>query len=140
MTEANEVWRVTRQHVRRYGRFKRIESRTEGGIPDLNYTLLAPRGYQGWMELKLFSPIGVAPKHLTLDQIVWGEEEVKAGGNWHLFGRGALPNENRHVRFWVLYTIAEARKLYDGVPSSPVFQISGRFPLRELLLSLTTTQ
>lgn len=129
MTEATQVWKVMRPLVAPYGRFKRIESNsTELGIPDLSYTLLSPRGRQGWLELKLFDAIGRCPLHFTRNQIMWGEDEVEAGGNWHLFGRWEST--------WLLYDAAEARKLFDGEESSPIFQQSGRFPLRELLREL----
>jgi hypothetical protein len=129
MTEATQVWKVMRPIVSPYGRFKRIESHTTDlGIPDVSYTLLNPRGYQGWLELKLFETIGRCPPHLTRDQILWGESEVEAGGSWHLFGR--------YEGVWLLYNIEEARKMFDGEQSSPIFDIQGRFPLRELLREL----
>lgn len=127
--EADLVWHVARKYLRHYGRWKRIENPMTTGFPDLNYTLLVPRGQQGWMELKLFDVIGRAPPHFTREQIMWGEEEVKYGGAWHLFGRcGPI---------WVMYDVVEARKLFEREESCPLFQLSGRFPVRELLHAIT---
>jgi len=129
MTEATQVWKVMRPLVAPYGRFKRIESHsTDSGIPDLSYTLLNPRGRQGWLELKLFDAIDRCPHHFTRDQIMWGEAEIEAGGNWHLFGR--------YESTWLLFDAAQARKLFDGEATSPIIRQSGRFPLRELLREL----
>jgi len=129
MTEATQVWNVMRPQVMPYGRFKRIESHsTELGIPDLSYTLLNPRGRQGWIELKLFDAINRCPRHFTRNQLVWGENEVEVGGTWHLFGRCRST--------WLLFDTVEARKLFDGEESSPLIKQSGRFPLRELLREL----
>ena len=125
MTETNEVWRTMRRMVAPYGRFKRIENRCEIGTPDVNYTLLHPFGLQGWVELKLFPKNGNPPPHLTLDQIIWGENEVRVGGRWHLFGRC-----DKH---WRLYDTAGARRLFERKAPDPIFNISGRFPLTELL-------
>lgn len=134
MTEASTVWAPCRKYVTPYGRWKRIENGLSNvkGVPDVSYTLLRPRGYQGWIELKLFDEIGKCPQHFTRDQILWGEEEVRFGGSWHLFGRCAM--------VWIIYDAAEARKLFDGEVSSPIFQIQGRFPLQELFRALTTPQ
>lgn len=94
------------------------------------YTLLRPRGLQGWVEFKMFEAVGRAPRHLTREQIMWGEDEVRAGGSWHLFGRCEA--------IWLMYDVREARKLFDGDVSLPLFTVSGRFPLKEFLAALET--
>lgn len=128
MTEATQVWAVCRKHVAPYGRWKRIEDRLEAGVPDVSYTLLRPYGRQGWLELKLFRDENRCPYHFTLEQLMWGEAEEAAGGNWHLLGRCGST--------WLMYDVVEARILFEGGQATPCFRISGRFPLRELLLEL----
>lgn len=123
--EADLVWHVMRKYVWPYARWKRVENPMTSGFPDLNYTMLVPRGHQGWMELKLFDVIGRPPPHFTREQIMWGEEEDRYGGPWHLFGRCGST--------WLLYDVVEARKLFERQESCPLLKLSGRFPTRELL-------
>jgi len=123
------VWRECRELLRPYGRFKRIESSIICGVPDVNYTLIAPRGFQGWIELKLFDQIGKSPKHFTLDQLRWGEAEIQYGGNWHLLGK--------YGKIWLLYDLTGAQRLYQGDGSFPVLQSASGFPLKEFLLQIT---
>jgi len=122
VTERNQVWRAARPHLAPYGHFVRIESSTDVGIPDLFYTV---GGHSGWIENKMFSHEGRAPSHLTLEQILWGEEEVRAGGSWHLFGKCD--------NIWLLYDVYNARILLEGGTPSPTFRVVGGFPLQELL-------
>lgn len=126
--ESDQIWHECRDLLRPYGRFKRIESPITPGIPDVNYTLLSPRGCQGWIELKLFEKIGKSPRHFTLDQLRWGQVEVKYGGNWYLLGRCG--------RVWLLYDIICAEKLYEGEGSFPILQSSQGFPIKEFLLHI----
>jgi len=81
------------------------------------------------MELKLFDKIGTPPPHFTREQIMWGEDEAKYGGPWHLFGRCEST--------WVMYDVVEARKLFERQSSCPLFQLSGRFPMREFIRAIT---
>lgn len=123
MSEKNEVWGAMRDHVTPYGHFTRIESSTEAGIPDLAYTV---NGRSGWIENKVFKREGLAPKHLTLEQIRWGEAEVRAGGTWHLLVRAPKS-------VWLLYDIAAAAALIRGESPSPRLRHVGPFPTIELL-------
>ena len=124
MTEISEVWDNLRKQIGIYGHFTRIESPTIAGIPDVAYTLF---GCSGWVENKLFGRMGVCPDHLTLEQVLWGEAEVRAGGRWFLFGR--------NKEFWLLYDIRGARALLTGEPSFPLIQ-TFKFPLQVLLETL----
>lgn len=101
-----------------------MECTTALGIPDVYYCL---RGVSGWAELKLFPRVGKAPPHLTREQVLWGEEEARLGGNWWLVGRAGP--------VWLAYDAAGARALFEGKEeeSCPKMQVTGRFPLRELL-------
>ena len=130
--ESRLVWGTMRKYVWPYGRWKRIENAVEKGCPDINYTLTVPPGRQGWMELKIFSRLGIPPPHFTREQIMWGEEEVRHGGTWHLFGRCGT--------CWLLYDVVEARKLFERKESCPLLKVSGRFPLRELMWHLQGQQ
>jgi hypothetical protein len=90
------------------------------------------RGISGWIESKLIPSSGMAPSHFTLEQLMWGEEEVACGGKWHLLGLV----ESRPAR-WVLYDVYLARMWREGIVNEPLFAISGRFPTREIITELS---
>lgn len=132
MTERRQIWHPMRSAISVYGHFTRIESQTGLGIPDVAYTIRGRsghanvvRGHSGWIENKLFEREGRAPTHLTLEQVIWAEEEVRAGGAWHLLGRCGPA--------WLLYDAAGARALLEGDTPLPIFRTTGPFPLKELL-------
>lgn len=126
MTERAQVWVAVRPHLAPYGHFTRIESPTETGIPDVAYTV---RGVSGWFENKLFDRgLARCPTHLTLAQVMWGEDEARAGGLWHLLGK--------HKDVWILHDIAGARALLEGETPLPILTQAGRFPLMEMLAAI----
>lgn len=67
-----------------YGRLVRVENPAAPGTPDVYYSF--PGGRRGWIELKHLddwpmrhdTPIRIP--HLTLDQVMWMEEETRMGG------------------------------------------------------------
>jgi hypothetical protein len=122
MTESNQVNRALREHLGPFGRMLRVEHRLEIGWPDWHYTL---RGVSGWIEAKLFPRSGRAPEAFTLDQLIWGEEEIRAGGRWTLLGRRGDE--------WVAYDAPGARALFDGRSNAPLFALPGPFPVRAAL-------
>ena len=83
MTEA-ALWTTTRGALSPYGRLVRVENPATPGTPDVYYSF--PGGRRGWIELKHLdewparfdTPIRIP--HLTLDQVMWMEEEVRMGG------------------------------------------------------------
>lgn len=122
MTEKNQVHTVARRYLAPFGRFERVDTPLADGWPDVYYVL---RGVSGWLEEKVIPSSRRRPNHLTLDQIMWGEAEVRAGGRWHLLGRCGAE--------WWLMTAAQCRSWYEGGSTEPIFAVSGRFPLREIL-------
>lgn len=126
MTEANQVNGAVRANLGPLGRFVRVESSIDAGIPDFYYRL---RGIAGWLECKLIPPSGRAPKHFTLDQLLWGEEEVRYGGRWFFLGL-------REPRTWLVYDVKGARSWLEQTRNEPVLEIAGRFPTKEITLIL----
>lgn len=116
------VWKVARTYLSPYGRLVRIENQIGSGTPDLFYTL---RKISGWLELKLLPESGAVPDHFTREQLMWGQAEAAAGGRWHMLGRSGAA--------WVLYDAPRARRWFDGEANDPIFAVTGRFPLREVL-------
>jgi len=102
----------------------------EGGIPDWHYTMLRG-GVSGWLEDKLIPPSRRCPAIFTIDQILWGEAEVAAGGRWHLLGL-----ESR-TRTWMLFDVIQARAWFDGLDYDLVVEARGPFPTKEIALALT---
>ena len=122
MSEISQVWNPLRNNLGVYGHFTRIESPTISGIPDVAYTLFS---CSGWIENKLFEHHDKCPSHLTLEQVLWGEAEIKAGGRWFLLG---ICNG-----IWLLYDIVGARTLLKGERPLPLIQYQGSFPTRRIL-------
>ena len=129
MTEANQVDAAVRRHLGPLGRWIRMQSAIDAGVPDWHYTMLRG-GVSGWLEDKLIPPSRRCPGTVTLDQILWGEAEVAAGGRWHLLGL------EPRTRTWLLMTSGQARAWFDGGPLAAVIESTGRFPTREIALAL----
>ena len=127
MTEASQIYHVARRYLSHYGRWERIENGCSVGFPDVYYLL---RGVSGFVECKIFDTES-RPRHLTIEQVRWGEAETRWGGRWHLLARFSC--------FWLLYNVASAQALLGGEPSTPLLKIQGRFPTRELLAHLAPT-
>lgn len=122
MTERNQVHAVARKYLAPFGRFERVDTPLADGWPDVYYNL---RRVSGWIEEKIVEPSGRCPDHLTLEQVMWGEAEVRAGGRWYLLARCGST--------WWLMTAAACRVWREGGPAEPIFAIRGRFPTREIL-------
>ena len=122
MTERNQVHHIARKYLSPFGRLVRFENSLVAGTPDLYYLL---RGVSGWLEEKMVEPSGILPKHLTLEQIMWGEAEVRNGGRWHLLARCGPA--------WWLMDARGCRSWYQGAPATPLIAITGRFPVKEIL-------
>jgi hypothetical protein len=101
--------------------YLRVDNLCDLGTPDVAYCLL---GVSGWVEEKLLPARG-APKHLTLEQVTWGERWTRAGGRWFLLGK--------QKSTWLLYNASGARALYGGGEASPLVSAVGQFPRREVL-------
>jgi hypothetical protein len=121
VTEASQIYHVARERLVPYGRLVRLENLAGEGTPDWYYNL---RARTGFVEAKIFDAEG-RPRHLTVKQVRWGEDEVRWGGRWFLLGR--LGN------MWLLYDIKGASLLLGGEPSTPILRTCGPFPTRELL-------
>lgn len=125
MTERNQVNKTVGAILRPYGRWQRLEHAHDRGWPDVAYTLL---GVSGWAESKLIPTNGKCPEIFTLEQLMWGEAEVKAGGLWHLIGRRESAGE------WWILDVEAARAWYEGVPNFAITLLSSeRFPLAPAL-------
>lgn len=122
MTEAAQVHKVAYRYMAPFGRMVRVENRLLVGTPDAYYVL---RRISGWLEEKIVPKSGRPPKHFTLDQILWGEDEVRSGGRWYLLARCEAE--------WWLMDIVQARKWWAGEPAAPSVRMTGRFPTREIL-------
>jgi hypothetical protein len=127
MTEVNQVDAAVRRHLGPLGRFKRVTHATEAGWPDWHWAM---RGRSGWLEDKLIPPSRRCPGAFTLDQITWGEEEVRAGGSWHLLGL------EPRTRTWLLVTVGHARIWFDGGPLNAEVEETGVFPTKAIALAL----
>ena len=127
MTEISQINSIVRRHLAPLGRFIRMESSIIVGLPDWYYVL---RGQSGWIEAKLVPPSKRCPSHFTLDQILWGEAEVAAGGRWHLLGL------EPRTRAWMLFDVGQARAWFDGENHDLVAEATGPFPTREIALAL----
>jgi hypothetical protein len=134
MTEASQVRARLRRHLSPYLRLIALSEGhaiTEKGLPD-HYWRSRLHDMSGWIESKLIPANGNPPTHFTLDQLMWGEDEVAAGGQWHLFGL-VMSKPAR----WVLYDAPGARLWFDHVSNDPLIAISGRFPTKEILSCIT---
>lgn len=100
MSNEHQMWDYTRTRLAPYGRLKRIENSipSEVGTPDVYYRLKFPGGgeqpnFSGWLELKHLEADDVEEHKalkiptLTLDQVMWLEDEWKLGGNAFLLLR-----------------------------------------------------
>lgn len=128
MTEATQVNAMIRNHLGPLGLFRRLEHSHESGWPDWVYRL---RGRSGWIEAKLIPANRQPPKHFTLEQLRWGEEEVRHGGAWFLLG--LCENPGVRLRSWLLYDAPRAREWFDGTANRPLVDAAGRFPTAEIV-------
>jgi len=133
VTEASQVRAALRRHLGPHLRlvpFSEPQAVRRTGVPDHYWIGKAGalRGVSGWIESKLIPANGAAPEHFTLEQEMWGREEVAAGGRWHLLGLV----ESRPAR-WVLYDAPRGRAWREGIANDPLLAVSGRFPTREIL-------
>jgi hypothetical protein len=133
VTEATQVNAAVRRHLAPFGRFVRMESAISVGVPDWHYTA---HGASGWLECKLLPPSGRCPEHFTLDQMLWGIEEVRHGGRWHLLGLCLIGRR----RIWRLYDVDGAIKWRAESKSAPLVEAEGRFPRREIFRHLAPPQ
>lgn len=89
------LWTYLQPRLKPFGRWNRIENMIDKGTPDLSYTLATGghKVFTGWLELK-YEPR--PPVHqttpfrlesLTLEQVIWQEDEVKAYGRCHTLAR-----------------------------------------------------
>lgn len=127
MTEATQVDAAVRRHLGPLGRFRRVTHAVDPGWPDFYYVV---RGTSGWLEDKLIPPSLRCPAKFTLDQLLWAEEEIAAGGRWHLLGL-----ETRS-RTWYLLNARQAREWFDGGGLTAAVVARGTFPTREIALAL----
>ena len=127
MTEATQVDDAVRRHLGPLGHFKRVTHATEAGWPDWCYTM---RGISGWLEDKLIPPSRRCPSLFTLDQLLWGEAEVAAGGRWHLLGL------EPRTRTWLLFNAQQARAWFDGLNHDYMVEAAGPFPMKAIALAL----
>jgi len=109
MTEA-ALWDTARGHLAPYGRLKRIENRTDNGTPDVYYSF--PGARRGWIELKHLDQWPAWPdtplriEHLTLEQVLWLEDETRMGGRAFLL--------LQVDRTYCLLNSWHARLIYEG--------------------------
>lgn len=126
MTEATQVDAAVRRNLGPLGRWKRV-THPEPGWPDWAWTM---RGKSGWVEDKLIPPSRRCPPKFTLDQLVWAEDEARAGGSWHLLGL------EPQSRTWFLLTVGQAREWFDGGELTALVIARGVFPTKEIALTL----
>lgn len=129
MTEANQIDAAVRTHLGPYGHWVRIPPGFEAGLPDWHYTMLRG-GISGWIEDKLIPASRRCPALFTIDQLLWGEAEVAAGGRWHLLGL------EPRTRTWMLFNAAQARAWFEDRDHDLVVETTGSFPTREIALAL----
>lgn len=131
MHENSVIWHAVRRNLGPLGHVVRVENACETGTPDVYYALrIGGVGISGWLELKILAASGRAPKHLTLDQVLWGRAEVSAGGKWHMLCRSGQE--------WLLHDVDGAAALFKGeTTSTPIFrQAAGKFPLALLIAAI----
>jgi len=131
VTEKNQVNEAIATHLRPLGLWRRWEGVVGSGQPDWDYWL---RRQHGWLEAKILPASGNPPDHLTLEQILWAEEEVRWGGRWHLLGKRLAAGLKPAA--WLLYDVAGARAWLDGTANRPVLMVTGPFPRDALVEAL----
>jgi hypothetical protein len=127
MTEVNQIDAAVKHHLSPYGRFVRMQSAIDAGVPDFHYAMC---GTSGWLEDKLIPASRRCPNAFTLDQLLWGEAEVAAGGRWHLLGL------EPRTRTWMLFNVAQARRWFGGLDHDLVIEAAGPFPTKAIALAL----
>ena len=110
MSSERQLWRVVKLNLGPYGKFVRIESDTENGIPDVIYCV---SGHSGWIELKEVAEwptrqsTRVKVPSLKLEQVMFLESWEKNGGSAYL-----LLQIHRN---YLLLNPKTVRKLWDGI-------------------------
>jgi hypothetical protein len=115
----SHAWSTTRDHLAPFGVLERVENGVSLGFPDTVYCLV---GVTGTLEMK--ATIG----SITLDQVLFGERWVKAGGLYHVLLYAD--------RTWFLHDAVGTRLLYEHAEPAPVVRAEGAFPLKEILRHL----
>lgn len=100
-----------------------MEHALDSGWPDWYYVM---RRQPGWLEAKIAPESGRPPDHLTVEQVMWAEEEVRWGGRWHLL---AL---RQRSRTWLLYDAPGARAWLGG-QGEPLLAVRRAFPTKEIM-------
>lgn len=101
------LWNYIRPLISPFGRATRVENLLGKGTPDVAWTF---GGVSGWLELKYEKNKmagAMEIKSLTLEQVIWLEEEVASGGRaWVLlkFGTSYLL-----LKPWVVRLIFDGR-------------------------------
>jgi hypothetical protein len=126
MSEASQVNAAVRENLGHLGLWRRMEHSIEAGWADWYYIM---RRRHGWLECKLAPANGKPPAHLTIDQLLWAEEELRWGGRWHLL---AL----RQPRTWLLYDFDAACHWHAGTANQPILEVMGDFPVKEIISCL----
>lgn len=128
MASEHALWVTARRRLGPYGRLVRVENRAGPGTPDVYYCL---RGRSGWIELKEDRPPRpgqpVRLRTLTLDQVIWLEEEARAGGRAWLLARLG--------RAYALLTPVEVRAVWRGELTAlpPDRTWAGAFPAKAVV-------
>ena len=134
MTESS-LWSTARRHFAPYGRLKRIENRADNGTPDVYYSF--PGGRRGWIELKHLDRWPARPgtpiriDHLTLDQVLWLEEEARMGGRAFLL----LQVDRTYIllQAWHARLIYEGEMTQDKLRKMALVCEDGAFPALEII-------
>jgi len=131
------LWIQARENLGPFGRFVRVENRVDVGFPDVLYTLGGTKGPRtGLIELKHEAAMAnpVLLSILTLEQVLWHEAWIKAGGRSYFlcqFGRG-----------YYLFGGWDARRLFErDIPAdhAPLISLACdpfRFPTNAIIREL----
>lgn len=112
MSESS-LWQLQREKLGPYGRLTRIENVIDKGTPDVAYTLKYGRAVctrSGWIENKYLPGWPARPEtpihieSLTLQQVLWLEEETRAGG-----------------RAWLMLQVASVYMLFNAIGVRAIF-------------------
>jgi hypothetical protein len=144
MSEAAYWNDIVRPHLSPFGILKRVENAIDVGTPDVSYCLrqsASTRAATGWLELKHIdalparSATSVRIDHLTLEQVLWGEAWVGAGGRcWMLLRAGG---------YHMLLKPPVPRYIFSGVLNAAELMRSAevcaarKFPAGRILKALT---
>lgn len=108
-------WAVAQRHLAPFGVLHRVENGIAVGTPDVCYCLV---GVMGWIEAK------ATAESLTLDQVIFAERWLTAGGLCHTLLRAD--------GIWFLLDPLGTRRLFEKQEPRPLVR-SRDFPLKEIL-------